>query len=291
MSFVKEQGVICKRYPCEFKEGKIWRVIGARAEEYNLMDFDGRLGQPALYSIFASLDENDPEKINQFCNRFGLLGLKQSAAWKADKIKRDGKKSLMIDDTLLLAKKGDGLLFGDYSELIIDIKREILTMRFVLEAIYCIGTTNEPQLIKNICKIQRLRSSDALDSIDDIDIRKEAKDFNVFYEARDTLLNLINNYIADISPTLEFNYYTNKLISGWGIKSLLAGMYLLLFNELSRGLLVKHCQNETCRNYFPTSAAKMDAKYCSPECARAQASREYRRRKKKKQADKVSDQN
>jgi hypothetical protein len=61
-----------------------------------------------------------------------------------------------------------------------------------------------------------------------------------------------------------------------------------LWNDILAGESYRVCQNETCRRLFQHQIGRaiqaqhrsMGIRYCSPECARAQASRAYRRRHK-----------
>lgn len=67
-------------------------------------------------------------------------------------------------------------------------------------------------------------------------------------------------------------------------------MCLELFNHIAEGATYKLCKNETCVNMFVRqqgTATKgqnwtTGVKYCTNDCARAQAQREYRRRKRNK---------
>ncbi len=77
-----------------------------------------------------------------------------------------------------------------------------------------------------------------------------------------------------------------RMRSGVRDANLYNALCLQLFNEMAAGSTFRRCANETCLRPFVHQRGskygqhRSDAIYCTPECARMQAQREYRRRKR-----------
>jgi hypothetical protein len=61
--------------------------------------------------------------------------------------------------------------------------------------------------------------------------------------------------------------------------TLTAACFLELHNHVVSRTVYGRCANESCRRLFPASTAGRSVRYCSPGCRRAQAQREFRRRR------------
>jgi hypothetical protein len=114
------------------------------------------------------------------------------------------------------------------------------------------------------------------------------------------LLFRLDDYIAELESTL--NAALSQLSVGIvapGAKAtfddlltIYSASFLQLYNHMVEGVSVRHCANEPCGRPFVRQRGRArfeqhrteGIKYCSRECARAQAQRELRRRRKNEKA-------
>ncbi|MFF7366018.1 hypothetical protein [Streptomyces sp. NPDC008125] len=106
---------------------------------------------------------------------------------------------------------------------------------------------------------------------------------------REEVLSLkISNLTATLNSALErFSIGIGSLEDRY--PTLLAVAFLQLYNHLAEDATIRECASETCRRAFVRQRGRAEygqnrttgIKYCTRECARAQAQRELRRRRKR----------
>jgi len=296
------------RRPCQVAGDEIRSMDGVPGESYNVMNFNGRGGNQALWATFAAINEGDPEAIREFCSQFGFLGIQfskiidetgygrethrhnsewqQLSTWFSE---LTSESNPLIGNLMdLWSKNIPEEAYSISNEGIDDIQKEIRQMRHILEAINVISTRNTAEV------------GGILDTLLDIIVPEHGSKAEIYrrfaQSGGNTSLGIgeipplfllgklvtmiINRRLEGITPVLGLSSYNGGFVSGLQSSSLLDSMYLLLYLELMENKAVKKCESETCRQFFPVSLDKMDKKYCSNNCAHAQAAREYRRRKK-----------
>lgn len=130
--------------------------------------------------------------------------------------------------------------------------------------------------------------------IDEIDVETELsiqkleeilESFNTLtlHEQGTILLSgTLQRCLHDVQPKPVILSSNNKLkiVQGWYCKNLLSAMYTMFFLDVTKGIDVRTCANETClKPFVPSDPRKI---YCSPECLTTQRQRNYRKRKKDK---------
>lgn len=302
MAVFIERGITWKRCPCAI-DGDIISAIKGPVEEYDVMEYNGKGSKPALYAVFAAINENNLAEIKDFCCQFGLLGLSRNNLYreKEQQKTREAERALLqsisASPIIPIPAKSIGNWSDNYDfeaamaaikaeqnyrathEAITDIQREIKTIRFILQGINAIRVCDK----ENARAIWRelILLDNSIEELEAAYFDNEnPKD--PFYLLGNITSIMINRQLAGVAPGLDPTYKTGSFVPEWRGSNLLAAIYLILYLELTQGHLFKQCENKTCQQWFPVSPNNINKKYCGNDCARAQAQREYRNRNKKK---------
>ena len=289
--------------PCEIKDGiKIVRIATEPTKLYNPFYYYKKDSFSSLYLQFASIDTLNSESILNFINKFGFLGLdirkrivmieKELGLLSIDLLKYiSGTGSILEDNEKLISisKNAFKLTVGsDYSlshqsinqENLDDISYEIEKLKNILILIQKKDTATTEELYKLI-----------FNASDDYERYFFEEHLNGFKNNTDTLRLHINNLIMDtinkeidyVSPMLTLNpSVDSKFQPRWNTKTLISVMYTMLYLDLVQGVTIKECQNITCGNFFEVYGHNDRKIYCDDNCAKSNASRQYRKREKKK---------
>lgn len=284
--------------------GFIKPVPGWRVDDYNPFDFYRPGERDNLHYIFASLDLGDEAAIEGFCSRFGLLGFFNRKILKivsdnpsrAHRFNLPGNspyagvqktsRELMSMDELIETfhipeekfpkpKEEDDVVIPnpritvlDTWESVKDFQEECTTFRWIMDLQDAISE-------KDIPKIRELFHNRKYGEVDKDD------DTSVLLSATVAVMWAVNGELENmVSPSLAFDDSSSGISKNitWRCDSLLTSLYMMIFLDITRGVLTKRCEFEKCRRYFEASGPEV--KYCTPSCQTRAKTKRYRDKQK-----------
>lgn len=176
------------------------------------------------------------------------------------------------------------------SENISNIAREIVIMRSLVSLWQALRTKNRENVISQMANLYQIKHKDnpnlevPLEELVASKINFDGLlDDVVWFRGSELLASWVDQKLSGVTPMLG-NFNENLSFSGlWYTPHLLSAMHVMLYMDLTRGIMLKKCQNQTCKQFFSMNGADERKVYCSESCAKAQAQREYRRRKKEQE--------
>jgi len=236
-----------------------------------------------IFMEFISIDPSDDEQIIRFCNTYGLLGISETYAI-----------SSVLEHKMLhfLPEEID-------NENLNDFKNEIQKMKDVLELVDFITTINLDSfaenssremlydrivsLVNNLMKYLSKRDTVNEKIEKNTWVPEIEKSFFYLKEyASEAVLMQINRCVRNIFPQLNSDGHRNRtnFISTWKAPTLLAAMYHELYLKISQNKKIRKCRNSTCSRYFEIIGNDLRKIYCDSDCAKLEAKRKERARKK-----------
>lgn len=94
--------------------------------------------------------------------------------------------------------------------------------------------------------------------------------------------SIINSYINEITPVLEYNNCKIECNGQWRCPTLLSAMYFELYLAYCNKRIIKKCKNKTCNKYFPIYGNDKRKQYCNNACAKLEWQRNKRERERNK---------
>lgn len=291
------------KYPCSINDNmNIVRMTDKPIKIYNPFDFYYPSESHSLHIKFASINTSNTSEILNFINEFGFLGLdikerketleKQLGQIIIEIYKHSTKKESMFDDSERLIstlKNACNLTINHdvseafesiHEESVERISLEVDKFRGLLILIENKDNTTAEELYKLI-----FNASDAYhQTFFEMDYGSYKNDTNKLrLEANNCIIYRINDELSLVTPSIDITVFdNNKFQPQWKTNTLISALYTMLYLDLIQGKEIRQCKNPTCHNFFDVYGNYRIKKFCTKRCAQAKASRNYRKRQKKK---------
>lgn len=315
MNYPKEFQMAWDIKSCRLNNDFIEEIKGLPEGLYNPFDHY-RNGGTELYLQFIAIDENDPQSILRFINTYGFLGFRNDRERMYSEsinsvidshqkinesterlasllIKQASKNPAFADEAIqsISWKPNIELSPEDYNDLFSiaqlepeseslgDIKQEILVMRALVLLWQALRAKHREDVLTQLENLYLLDHDD--DTVDPMSRFKDLADTVLWYKAADSLSRWVNQRLSGVTPSLGNMFAESCSFTGlWYSPHLLSAMYVMFFMDLTQGVILRKCQNKTCKEFFSVYGGDERKIYCSDRCAKAHAQREYRRRQK-----------
>ena len=326
MNYPKEFQMAWDIKPCRLNGDFIEEIKGLPDSVYNPFDYY-RKGDKELYLQFVAVDENDPQSILKFISTYGFLGFKNDiervhredidlivdSYKKVSEAEKDAaalyiKLAAKVPDFAPLAIEslkyeskieGSNMLSDEeYNQLVSitqlepekekleDIKQEIFVMRVLVLLWQALRANNREGVLSQLENFYLLDHP----NLDGMSSFYDLENTVLWYKAAELLSRQVNRKLSGVTPFLSnmFNEESRSFAGLWYSPHLLSAMYVMFYTDLTQGVILRKCQNKTCKEFFSVYGGDERKIYCSDRCAKAHAQREYRLRKKEQAQNKVT---
>ena len=167
------------------------------------------------------------------------------------------------------------------SEKLEDIKQEIITMRCLVLLWQALKANNREGILGQMENLYSLRHESDEQIVANMNSLREFNDSVVRYLVAKLLSQCVNEKLQGVNPLLSSSLNDERCFtSSWYAPHLLSAMYVMFYMDLTRGIILRKCHNQTCKGFFSIYGNDERKIYCNESCASSQKQREYRRRKK-----------